>query len=189
MCNCTNIKHLNMSRVRKHFLSYFEQKRHQKKLAERQHISLFEENHIFSCGLSAVQCFSLHSHLSHHSPCLAFHFQMAPHPKAELLPWDLVPFEIQIPGAISPIQALPYGADLLQLGSAQDVQLDIQQQCLFKKSLNVWCNTTVQHCCIYFFKSSEGYISWFPLLIYPWHLTAFVVIRWKIYVTASIQLN
>lgn len=36
------------------------------------------------------------------------HFQLAPHPKAELLPQDLVPFEIQIPGAISPAQEPPY---------------------------------------------------------------------------------
>lgn len=56
-----------------------------------------------------LQRILLHSHLSHHPPCLASHFQLAPHPKAEILPQDLLPFEIQIPGAISPAQKLPYG--------------------------------------------------------------------------------
>lgn len=71
------------------------------------HILCVDENHIFSHGLSVHQCF--HPRLSHHPPRLASHFQLAPHPKAELLPQDLVPFEIQIPGAISPAQELPYG--------------------------------------------------------------------------------
>lgn len=42
--------------------------------------------------------------------CLSIiHHAWSPLPKAELLPQDLFPFEIQIPEAISPVQELPYG--------------------------------------------------------------------------------
>lgn len=63
-------------------------------------ILLFEESHRLT---------QLHSSSSHLPLSSMFgHFQLAPQPKAELLPRDLVPFEIQIPGAISPAQEPPY---------------------------------------------------------------------------------
>lgn len=49
-----------------------------------------------------VQCLLLSLYTSSYQPTyLASHLQPAPHPKAELLPLDLVPFEIIIPGASS----------------------------------------------------------------------------------------
>lgn len=66
-------------------------------------ILLFEEPH------RLTHAAALHSSFSHLPLSFMFgHFQLAPQPKAELLPQDLVPFEIQIPGAISPAQELPY---------------------------------------------------------------------------------
>lgn len=66
-------------------------------------ILLFEESH------RLTHAAALHSSSSHLLLSSMFgHFQLAPQPKAELLPQDLVPFEIQIPGAISPAQEPPY---------------------------------------------------------------------------------
>lgn len=60
--------------------------------------------HVLSRALNVLQCLLLSPHTSYQTTYLASHFQPAPHPKAEFLPLDLVPFEIIIPGAINPAQ-------------------------------------------------------------------------------------
>lgn len=59
---------------------------------------------VLSRALNVLQCLLLSPHTSYQTTYLASHFQPAAHPKAEFLPLDLVPFEIIIPGAISPAQ-------------------------------------------------------------------------------------
>lgn len=86
-------------------------------------------------------------------------------PKAELLPQDLVPFEIQIPGAISPAQELPYGdrpplawqCSVCTTGPTVIVQL---AYLMCRKSIKVWPITALQLRHISHFTNLNDLIVW-----------------------------